>query len=246
MNKPLIFPFERLLNFEESNLIKRAIHKAIDVFESWGYNYLKLPAFEQYDAQKEALGSKVRESIALKDLSSEEVISLRADFTTQVVKSISFFKIWHFPLRVYYFGTLFSLSGSTYEKFQTGIELIGVREIEGDAEVIAAVHDYLKALGLKDLVVSIGHVGIVEKILSRVDEEKRDEIRQAFREKNVSLLRTTFSGDSISELPLIQGGFEVLSILDKLGLEKEKRELETIGRLLSEAEVNFIYDLSEV
>ena len=244
--KPLILPFERIHTFEESNLLKRAILKASEVFESWGYNYLKLPVFDHYEVHGKALGDKVRNAIVFKDISEGSLVALRADFTTQVVRSVSFFKVWHYPLRVYYFGTLFSSEGSTYEKFQAGVELIGVKEIEGDAEVISAVHEFLKGLGLKEITVTVGHVGIVRSILSRIEEEKREQVKRAFMEKNLSFLRTAFGGGPESELPLAQGGDEVLDLLRDLGLEREREELTEIGRHLSAEGINFIYDLSEV
>jgi len=127
--KKSILPFERILTFEESNLLKNFISKAVEVFERWGYNYLKLPAFDHYEVHREALGERVREVITFKE--DENLIALRADFTAQVVRSVSFFKVWHYPLRIYYFGTFFSAKEDTYERFQVGVELIGVREIEG-------------------------------------------------------------------------------------------------------------------
>ncbi len=246
MSKLLILPYERILTREESNLIKDIIKKAIETFESWGYDYLKLPTFENYEVYRKVLGHKGKDAIIFKDLSEGEVVSLRVDFTAQVVKSVSFLRVWHFPLRIYYFGTLFSTSGNTYEKFQTGIELIGVGEVEGDAEVISAIYSYLRSLGLDDLTVSVGHVGIVKNILARVEDDKRTEFRRAFKEKNLTLLKDTLGGGIISELPLFQGKEEILGVLDELGFRKEREELELLGRHLSEAGVSYIYDLSEV
>lgn len=246
MRKPHILPFERILTVEESNLIKRCIQKASEVFERWGYNYIKLPAFDNYEVHARALGERSSAVIVLKDTEGGELVSLRADFTAQVVRSVSFFKVWHFPLRLYYFGTLFSSQGITWESFQTGVELIGVKGTEGDAEVISALWEYLSSLGFEDTVVSVGHVGIVEKLLSRVEEGMRDEVRNAFRERNLSLLRTAFGGGLIPELPLIQDREKALRVLEELGLEEERLELEKLGEHLESAGVNFTYDLSEV
>lgn len=242
--KKSILPFERILTFEESNLLKSFINKAVEIFERWGYNYLKLPAFDHYEVHREALGERVREVITFKE--GENLIALRADFTAQVVRSVSFFKVWHYPLRVYYFGTLFSTEGDTYERFQVGVELIGVREIEGDAEVISAIHEYLRSLGIKNTTVSIGHVGIVKHLLSKVAEEQREVLREAFREKNLTVIGELLGRDKFSELPLLQGGREVLNALEDLGLKREKEELLRLGELLEEAGVCYTYDLSEV
>jgi len=163
----------------------------------------------------------------------------------QVVKSVSFLRIKHFPLRAYYFGTLY-YTGRSCESFQAGVELIGVPETEGDAEVISAIHDYLRSLGLRDLIVSIGHVGIVRSIVEKLRGERRREVEQAFREKNISLLRDLLGEGVVSELPLAQGGSEILDILSSLGFVREREELENLGELLSSGGVRFVYDLSEV
>ena len=244
--RSVILPFERILTFEESNLLKKAILKAVEVFESWGYDYLRLPLFDHYEAHREALGEKAKSAVVFKDTSEGSLVALREDFTTQVVRSVSFFKVWHYPLRIYYFGTVLSSEGGTYENFQTGVELIGVKEIEGDAEVISAVYDYLKKLGLKDVTVAIGHVGIVNSILSKLEEKRKEEVRRAFKEKNLSFLRTAFGGGPEAELPLAQGGEEVLDLLKDLGLEEVRKELKELGRHLSAEGVRFTYDLSEV
>lgn len=246
MTKPTLLPFERILTVAESNLVKRSILTAMEVFERWGYNYIKLPAFDHYEVHVKALGSKSSETIVFKDTQEGELIGLRSDFTTQVVRSVSFFKVWHFPLRLYYFGTLFSSENNTWERFQVGLELIGVRNVEGDAEVISATAEYIKALGIKGVVATIGHVNIVRKLLENLKDELRDEVREAFRERNLSLLREVFDNGLISRLPLIQGKEEALRVLSELGLEEERVELEELGRHLEEAGIDFIYDLSEV
>jgi ATP phosphoribosyltransferase regulatory subunit len=246
MNKPSILPFERVLTVEESEFLKISILKSIEVFERWGYNYLKLPAFDHYDVHRKALGERSKGTIVLKDTEEGELLSLRADFTAQVVRSVAFFKVWHYPLRFYYFGTLFIAGKDTWENFQTGIELIGVKEIEGDAEVISAINEFLRSLGLRELIVNIGHVNIVEKIVSGLEEARRESVRRAFKERNLSLLRRTFGDSTVSKIPLIQDREEALSVLSELGLEEERRELEELGRHLENAGVRFTYDLSEV
>ncbi len=245
MKKTSILPFERILSLEESRFLKEAVVKAVEVFESWGYDYIKLPTFDHYEIQKEGLGDKARNAIVIKELRSGNLLSLRADFTTQVVRSVTFLKRWHFPMRLYYFGTLFS-AGDTYESFQVGIELVGAKTLKGDVEVITALYDYIRALGIKDATVSVGHVNIVRNILNRLPPGERNLARQAFKERNVSYLRTAFGGELIPRLPFLHDREEAISAVLQLGMEKEARELEEVGDMLSEGGVRYIYDLSEV
>ena len=246
MKEGSILPLERILTAEESNSIKEAILKAINTFELWGYNYIKLPAFEHYEAQERSLGEKVKDVIVIKDIESKELVSLRADFTAQVVRSVSFLKPPYFPQRLYYFGTLFFADKKTNESFQVGLELIGVKEIEGDAEVISALYEYIKSLGIKDAVVSVGHVNIVGKIIRSLPEHDREEARKAFKERNISFLKDTFGNTQIPLLPFIQDRESALRTLSELGMDEERKQLEKLGDLLTRSGVKYIYDLSEV
>ncbi len=246
MNVTKLLPFERILSLEESNLVKEAIARAVEVFERWGYDYLKLPAFDHYQVLERALGDRSADAITIKDITRGDLVSLRMDFTTQVIRSVMFHKNWRPPLRIYYFGTLYSLSKDTYERFQAGVELIGVKDIEGDAEVICALNDYLRSLGIHDLKVSVGHVGIVRRVLDRVEEDNREMVKVAFKEKNLSLLRSIFGESDLVNLPVTGDGEEALSVLDRLGFEEEREDLRRLGELISSAGVEFSYDLSEV
>ena len=232
-------PSRRNYTLEESNLIKEVFRRASNVFEAWGYEFLNVPILEDWEDQSRALGERVRNSIVFKGV--EDVLCLRIDFTSQVVKTVSTFKDPEFPLRVYYFGSVVSSEG---EEIQTGLELFGVEDVEGDVEVICAIHSLLRELGIEDLTVSVGHVQIVERILLSVKDA--GETRRAFLEKDLTFLRRRFGASPIAELPLLQGGREVLGFLDRLGFGDIRRQLEKTGDLLSEAGVSFVYDLSEI
>jgi ATP phosphoribosyltransferase regulatory subunit len=231
----------RVFTLEESNLIKDVFLKASETFERWGYSFIKVPLIEPWEDQAAALGERSGRAITFKDTRTGDLLSLRMDFTTQVVRTVVNLKELTPPLRVYYFGSVVSLEG---EALHTGIELVGEGSLEGDAEVISAVYSLLEGLGIGDLTVSIGHVGVVEGILSSVED--REEVRRAFLEKNLSYLRRRFGGSPVADLPLMQGGREVLRFLDRLGFTEIREELERIGDLLAERGVRFVYDLSEI
>ncbi len=215
--------------------------KASQVFERWGYEFIRVPIFESWEDQRETLGERSKSSLVFKDTRTGELLALRADFTTQVLRTVSKLRSVELPLRLYYFGPVVSQEG---ESFHTGIELIGVSSLEGDAEVIAAVCSFLKELGLKDFKVSVGHVGVVEKVLSSVED--KEAVRKAFLEKDISFLRRRFGSSPFSELPLMQGDEGVLELLDGMGLGSVKEELREVGRMLSSAGVDFFFDLSEI
>ncbi len=235
---------ERTYSLQESDFIKRSFIRASEVFEGFGYNYLSLPIFEREEEQREAIGERAKESITFSDTLSGELISLRRDFTTLVVRTLSRLEELNFPKRIFYFGKVVSIAEEGYESYQTGIELMGESSIEGDAEVITAISEFLKSLGVKNFLVSVGHVGITGKLLS--ENQDTEGLREALIEKNLSFLRKHVSEDFLLKLPLMQGGNELLEELTKRGFDKEARELYSLGQSLEAKGIRFIYDLSEV
>lgn len=230
----------RAFTLEEANLIKEVFLRSSKVFESWGYEFIKVPLIEPWENQRRSLGGRSEDAIVFKDSRSGDLLALRVDFTTQVVRTVVNWRNLELPLRVYYFGSVASYGG---EFIHTGIELIGVSDLEGDAEVISAVYQLLKDIGLRELTVNIGHVGVVERVLSSVED--REEVRRAFLEKDLTYLRRRF-GPPVADLPLMQGGKDILDVLDDMGFNDLKTDLIRIGEMLTYTGVEFIYDLSEI
>jgi len=239
MNYPII-PGERPYAPEEAELIKEFFLKACRVFGSFGYDYAHLSHFEPFSVQELAFGEEARKAITFKDTAEKEHFSLRLDFTTQVVRTLSGQRHLKLPERLFYFGNLFSLEGRGYESLQTGVELLGERSLRADAEVVEVLLTYLRSLGLKDLKVILGHGGAVKKLTA-----KSPSLRKALQERNLEALRREL-GENFLPLIKVSEEEEALESLEKLGLSEERRELEEVARLLKEREVRVLYDLCEL
>ncbi len=188
-------PQERFFNFEESEKVKELFLKACEVFSD--YRYIMLPSIELYTPGLYGEGALVVGS-----LQDGSLLCLRKDWTVSLARFLSLQRTLELPLRVFYFGNTFSM-GEELESFQVGLELLGEPSVEAEAEVIQRVGDYLKACGLSELVVSVGHVGIAEAFLQRYGEGYRD----ALFEKNFSQLS---GAPELMDLLTMQGGPEVL------------------------------------
>ncbi len=238
--KPSLVSGERFYSLSEAHLIKELFTKASQIFESYGYEYINLSHFEPYEFQELAFGEKAKEAITFKDTSTKETLSLRLDFTTQVVRTVSLLHNVKLPERLYYFGNTFSLSGESYEKLQAGLELLGVPNLKGDLEIVEILYRYLRSLGFKNLKVIISHAEIVQKLTSGNQEKRR-----AFYERNYEELRNILKEKA--ELFLkVTDREEELRVLKELGLEKEAETLISFGKALREKSIPFLYDLCEV
>ena len=238
--KPSLVSGERFYSLNEAELIKELFTKASQIFESYGYEYIILSHFEPYEFQELAFGEKAKEAITFKDSATKETLSLRLDFTTQVVRTVSLFHNLKLPERLYYFGNTFSLSGENYEKLQAGLELLGVPNLKGDLEIVEILYEYLRSLGFKKLKVIISHAQIVPK-LAQGDEEKR----KAFYDRNYEELKKLLKEKAELFLRVIEQERE-LEVLKEFGLEEEVKTLTEFGKALRERGIPFLYDLCEV
>ncbi len=224
-------PQERFFNFEESEKLKDFFLKACETFS--GYRYIMLPSIELYSPSFHGEGAFVVGS-----LQEGNLLCLRKDWTVSLARFLSLQRELELPLRVFYFGNTFS-SKVEFESFQVGIELLGEPSRKAEVEVIQKIGDYLKACGLRELTVSVGHVGIAQSLLKRYGENHK----KVLLEKNFSELS---DAPELLELLTAQGGPEVL---EKFKEKHPEFSLECDGLLEvyeSLRDLNLLFDLSEL
>jgi len=204
------------------------------VVEAWGYEPLLPPTIEFLETFK-AVDERLEElSFKLVDRKTGRLMAVRPDFTPQISRVVaSSFKDEEPPFRFYYWGKIFRDVGSERETAQLGIELLGVKEVEADAEVIGVVANGLSELGIRSFQIDIGHGLFLEGALKelQIEGEERKELIKTLRHKD-------FSGISL--------------ISERLGLTGKRREklfklLELYGKeeVLDKAEELFENFLSK-
>ncbi|MCD7978990.1 MAG: ATP phosphoribosyltransferase regulatory subunit, partial [Fusobacterium sp.] len=141
---------------------------AQEVFENYGYSYIKTPIFEETDLFKRGIGEGTdvveKEMYTFKDR-GERSITLRPENTASVVRSYLENGIYgkEDVTRYYYNGSMFRYerpqAGRQREFNQIGVEVLGESSPILDAEVIAMSFTLLEKLGISDLEVHINSVG---------------------------------------------------------------------------------------
>jgi histidyl-tRNA synthetase len=129
------------------------------------------------------------------------------------------------PIKIFYFGQCFRYerpqSGRYREFFQFGAELIGSATPETDAEVISMAASMIKALGLDEYKVRIGHIGVLRQriadigvpkertaeVLQKLDKKLYEEAKPLLKEMGVP----DADIDGVFELTETVGGVDVLS-----------------------------------
>jgi len=151
---------------------EKALAQLRELYSSWGYLPVEVPALEHHDA------SHPREAQAFKltDKGSD-VLALRSDFTPALAHLVAS----TYPsvaggerqaLRLRYAGTVWhahhpELAG-TREFTQVGIELVGVSNARADAEIIHLARESVRAVGLAPRI-EVGNPAYVKALLDAAD-----------------------------------------------------------------------------
>ncbi|WP_457677743.1 ATP phosphoribosyltransferase regulatory subunit [Thermovibrio sp.] len=239
---------------------KELLNKLSTVIEAWGYEPLVPPTIEFLETFK-AVDERLEElSFKLVDRKTGRLMAVRPDFTPQVARVVaSSFKDEEPPFRFYYWGSVFRDRGNEREVNQLGIELIGVEEVEADAEVIGVVANCLKEVGIKSFQIDIGHGLFLEGVFEELGIEKVEEVKELLRHKDFSGLELFCEKEGIKEdrrkklfkLLELYGKEEVLK--EALGTFCNEKSRRAVKELLSVYEIlksygfsdSLIFDLSE-
>ena len=145
----------------------------LTLLSRWGYREIILPTFEYLDVLSVGLAPEVLEKCyKFADWTTGRILVLRPDITAQIARIVAMdMGGGGLPLRLSYRTTVFRYepehAGREREIFQVGVELIGTDDASADAEVLISLIELLKAVGLPDFKISIGHVGFYKALLAQ-------------------------------------------------------------------------------
>jgi histidyl-tRNA synthetase len=141
-------------------------------FESYGFQPIQTPVFEQYDLLAARSGEEIKESM-FTFASDAGRYALRPELTSPVCRLIASnaLSALHLPYKLYYFGPCFRYcrpqEGRYREFYQAGIELMGSAEPLADAEAIAIAVKTLTRLGIRAFHLRVGDVGVFRQLLEK-------------------------------------------------------------------------------
>jgi histidyl-tRNA synthetase len=137
---------------------RRVVETARAVAERYGYLEMATPIFEFSEVFKRTLGDTsdvvTKEMYSFTDRGGE-TITLRPEGTASVVRALLSGGLGqHLPLKYFYSGPMFRYErpqkGRLRQFHQTGVELLGIAQAEGDVEIIAVGAAILRELGVLD------------------------------------------------------------------------------------------------
>jgi histidyl-tRNA synthetase len=166
-------------------------NKFVTTFCSKGYFGLETPIFEQQSLFIRTVGEQtdiVQKEMFNLEKKSDEIYSLRPEFTAGAIRSLIEMGIKSMPLpvKIFSIGPCFRYErpqkGRKRQFNQLNIELIGKKSPEIDAELITDGYDFLESIGIDNTVININSLGNKE-----AREKYSNSIKAFFEEKKSSL-----------------------------------------------------------
>lgn len=164
---------------------------ALDLLDSWGYELVMPPLMEYLDSLLTGVGRDLEiETFKLTDQVSGKMLGVRADMTPQVARIDAHYLRRSGATRLCYFGPVLrtrpdTLGGSRVP-LQLGAELFGVASADADIEIVELLTETLARLGVGDIHVDLGHMGIFRGLMQEagLEQEVRASIMAAVTSKS--------------------------------------------------------------
>ncbi len=206
-----LFMFEKPIGMRDTfphlYKMKQEIRSKVEQeLSTWGYEFMETPALEYDETVGAASAILDQQLFKLLDQQGRTLV-LRPDMTAPIAR-VAASKLLkdRNPLRLAYAANLFRAQqregGRPAEFEQIGVELIGDSTVSADAETIALLVSALKAAGLEDFTISVGHVGFVQELFLQIvgTEERAEQLRKYLYEKNYVGFRQHVESLSLSSI----------------------------------------------
>jgi len=198
-----------------------------ETFEGAGYAEVGTPALEYEAVLRTGDENAGHAGYRMFD-EQGQVLALRSDMTIPIARMVATRFGDEGPLRLSYFGQAYRAvehtTGQQREFLQGGLELIGVSDAMGEAEVIALALAGLEAAGLARHRVGLGDGALYRTLLEalEVPPERRAELLSCLAQRDLVTLEMRVSElglardarEMLVRLPELRGGPEVLERAD--------------------------------
>lgn len=149
------------------------------VFESYGFDPLETPAFEEWNllAKKGSGGEEIKNEIYyFKDKSNRE-LGLRFDLTVPMARVVAANPQLTKPFKRYQIGRVWRYdrpqAGRYREFWQADVDIVGAKSVEADLECIAVMVEVLKKLGFEKFSLRLNNRKILNGMIEFVDIPKK-------------------------------------------------------------------------
>ncbi|MEN8213802.1 MAG: ATP phosphoribosyltransferase regulatory subunit [Pseudomonadota bacterium] len=178
----------------------------LDLYQRWGYELVMTPFIEYLDSLLTGTGSDLDvHTFKLTDQVSGRMMGVRADITPQVARIDAHRLRRNTPTRLCYMGSVLRTRsmhfGGTRNPLQVGAELFGHDGIASDVEILLLMLETIRAAGVKQLHVDLGHVGVYRALVRQTGLEHAQEMAlfEALQRKAIPEISTLIDDFSLSD-----------------------------------------------
>lgn len=215
--------------FAECSAMDDICGKIENVFVSRGFKRVITPGIEFYDVFAATCSGIPQESMFKMVDNKGRLLVARPDSTLPIARMVSSrLKNSTMPVRLYYKQAVYrnnpTLTGRSNELMQMGIELLGVKGIRADLEIITTAIKTMSSVA-DDFRIELGHADVFDALSAEldIDEEYKEKIRVSIEGKNYSALNNLLDKltpckavSAIRSLPSLFGGEEVFAKAEEI------------------------------
>jgi len=240
---------------------RRHLQRAsLEVLERARYEELIPPTLEYQDTFLRAGGPEVAERLIRFPDRDGRILALRYDFTASLARvAATTFAGTADPLRLSYTGAVYrqepERGGRPREMLQVGAELLGQGDLAADIEIVRLTLALVRAAGLTDFQINLGHAGVLAPGLLALDEDRRDEVRRWIDRKDRGSLERALAGapgdaSTLATLAFVLGRRDAIERALHLAPARAGAGLRHLlaldEALTADERTHVVYDLGEV
>ncbi len=208
--------------FSECSAMDDVCGKIEEVFVTRGFKRVITPGIEFYDVFSVPCSGISQESMFKMTDNKGRLLVARPDSTLPIARMVSSrLKNSLMPVRLYYKQAVYrnnpTLTGRRNELMQMGVELLGVKGIRADLEILTTAINSISSVA-EDFRIELGHAEVFDALSQEldIDENYKEKIRVSIEGKNYSALNNLLDKlepckavSAIRSLPSLFGGEEV-------------------------------------
>jgi ATP phosphoribosyltransferase, regulatory subunit len=210
----------------QAERLEQLRRKLLDLYRSWGYELVIPPFIEYLESLLTGTGNDLDlQTFKLIDQLTGRLMGVRADMTPQAARIDAHKLKRDVPVRLCYIGTVLRTRpddfGGSRSPLQVGVELYGHSGTESDVEVLCLMLTTLEVLGIDNVYLDVGHVGIFRGLARQAGLSPDREAalfdalqRKAIPEIDELLMRQPLAEGvrhMLHELAQLNGGEEVIA-----------------------------------
>lgn len=243
----------RDLIFEDCSSRYEVTNRLREFYLGGGFREISSPSLEFFDVFSGDGGFIEQERMYKLFDNQGRIMVLRPDMTTPLAR-ITATKLgdYTYPLRICYSGNIFRVNdiweGKIGEITQSGVEIIGAKNIKADSEVIVTGISSLLSTGLRKFQIELGQAEFYKALVEELvlEEQQIDRLRDLIEKKNFSSIGAFIDQNEAAfgenaqvfkALPELFGGAEVLNRARCLtGNERALGAIDNIAQIYSRIE----------